>query len=117
MLKPSDQYFANLEEPVKGYMLFLRDYILGKDNDISEQWKYGMPFYFYKGKRICYLWVQKKTGQPYIGIVDGKLLDDSDLLSEKRSRMKILLLDVEKDIPIKRINSLIDSLMKLSITR
>lgn len=115
MLKPADQYFANLQEPVKGYMLFLRDYLLGKDTAITEAWKYGMPFYNYKGKRICYLWVQKKTGYPYIGIVDGNLLFDSDLLIEDRKKMKILLLDPDKDIPIHRINALIDSIIKLSL--
>ena len=115
MLKPADQYFANLQEPVKGYMLFLRDYFLGKDPAITEAWKYGMPFYNYKGKRICYLWVQKKSGFPYIGIVDGKMINDQDLILEDRKKMKILLLDPEKDIPIQRINKLLDSLIRLTV--
>ena len=117
MLKPADQYFANLQEPVKGYMLFLRDYLLGMDPAITEALSYGMPFYYYKGKRICYLWVQKKSGCPYIGIVEGNLINDQDLIIEDRKKMKILLLDPEKDIPIQRINSLIESLVKLTVAR
>jgi hypothetical protein len=115
LLKQADQYFASLQEPEKGYMLFLRDYLLGKDADITESFKYGMPFYYYKGKRICYLWVQKKTGYPYIGVVDGHLLTDPDLLKEDRKRMKILLLNPLKDIPVKRLNSLIDSIITLTL--
>ena len=72
-----------------------------------------MPFYCYKGKRFCYLWVHKKYGQPYIGIVDGKGIDHPDLLVEKRARMKILLVDARKNIPVKKINYILKELLAL----
>src|SRR6185437_12108542 len=107
MLKPADNYFMQKEEPIKSCLLFLRDHILKLDGNITEAWKYGMPFYCYKGKMFCYLWVHKKYNQPYIGIVEGKAIDHPDLLTEKRARMKILLLDPDKDIPIKKVNSIL----------
>ena len=107
MLKPADNYFMQKEEPIKSCLLFLRDYILKQDENITEAWKYGMPFYCYKGKIFCYLWVHKKYNQPYLGIVEGKAIDHPDLLTEKRARMKILLLDPDKDIPIKKVNSIL----------
>lgn len=113
MLRPIDHYFFEKEEPVKSYLQFLREYILKHNKNITEDWKYGMPFYFYKGKRFCYLWVHKKYHQPYLGIVDGKKINHPDLIIEKRARMKILLLDADKPIPVKKINAILKEVLKL----
>ena len=48
MLRLIDNYFLQKEEPVKSCLEFLRDYILNQDDNITEDWKYSMPFYFYK---------------------------------------------------------------------
>jgi hypothetical protein len=77
------------------------------DDGITEAWKYRMPFYCYKEKMLCYLWLNKKNNLPYIGIVDGKKINHPDLIIEKRSRMKIMLLDPQKDLPIRKINSVL----------
>jgi hypothetical protein len=66
-----------------------------------------MPFYSYKGKMFCYLWIHKKYKQPYIGIVEGGQINHPDLIQEKRARMKILLVDANKDIPVKKINAIL----------
>ena len=71
-----------------------------------------MPFYFYKKKRFCYLWVQKKNQLPYVGIVDGKLVNHPNLIQEERTRMKILLFDPRKDIPLKTLRSVLDASLK-----
>lgn len=107
MLRPIDNYFLQKEEPVKSCLQFLREHILQLDSNITEAWKYGMPFYCYKGKMFCYLWVHKKFLQPYIGIVEGKKISHPDLLQEKRARMKILLLDPGKNIPVKKIDTIL----------
>jgi hypothetical protein len=113
MLRPIDNWFLQKEEPIKSCLQFLRAHILKQDAAITEAWKYGMPFYCYKGKRFCYLWVHKKYGQPYIGIVDGKQIDHPDLIIEKRARMKILLLDANKNIPVSKINGILKEILKL----
>ena len=113
MIREIDGYFLQKEEPVKGCLFFLRDYILSYDKGIAEVWHYRMPFYFYNGKRFCYLWVHKKNQLPYVGIVDGKLIDHPNLIQEERTRMKILLIDPQKDIPIKTLRSVLDAALKL----
>jgi len=113
MLSAIDTYFLTKEEPVKSCLLFLRGYILKQDKNITEAWKYGMPFYCYKGRMFCYLWVHKKYLQPYIGIVEGAKIKHPDLLQEKRARMKILLVDAEKDIPIKKIEGIMKDILDL----
>jgi hypothetical protein len=107
-MRDIDNYFLQKEEPAKSCLLFLREFILNYDANITEAWKYRMPFYCYKGKMFCYLWTRKDTGQPYIGFVDGKLMEHPDLIIERRSRMKIMLVDPLRDVPVDIINSVLN---------
>jgi hypothetical protein len=107
MLREIDIFFIDQPEPAKECLIFLRQFILAYNRDITEAWKYKMPFYCYKGKMFCYLWVDKKTHQPYIGIVEGRKIEHPLLLIEKRSRMKIMMFDAEEDIPVKAIDTIL----------
>jgi hypothetical protein len=113
MLRPVDHWFLEQEEPAKSCLAFLRDYILKINNHITESWKYSMPFYNYKGKRFCYLWMHKKYHQPYIGIVDGNSIEDKDLLQENRKRMRIFLVDPSKDVPIQKVEKILNKVIAL----
>jgi hypothetical protein len=113
LLNPLDSYYLKQEEPVKSCLQFLRAHILKSDSDITEAWKYGMPFFCYHGKMICYLWVHKQLLQPYLGVVDGKLIEHPDLIIEKRARMKILLIDPDKNIPLKKLNVILKQMIAL----
>lgn len=106
-MRPIDNYFLQKEEPIKSCLQFLRAHILKQNEEITEAWKYGMPFYCYHGKMLCYLWVHKTLGTPYLGLVDGKRINHPDLLQEKRARMKIFLIDPTKDIPVRKLNALL----------
>jgi len=111
MPTPLDNFYLQQTEPVKSCLLALRQIILKQDADITTAWKYGMPFFCYKGKMFCYLWVHKKLLQPYIGIVEGKRFDHPGLIIEKRARMKIMLFDADEDLPLETI----EEILKLAI--
>lgn len=64
-------------------------------------------------KMFCYLWVHKKHGLPYLGLVEGKRLDHPELVIEKRSRMKILMIDPNKDLPLETIELLLQKAIDL----
>lgn len=113
MHSPTDSYFLKQLEPVKSCLLVLRELILRQQPGLSEAWKYGMPFYCYKGKMVCYLWVHKKHNQPYLGIVEGAKIHHPGLIQEKRARMKILLVDAEKDIPVEKVERLLAEVLAL----
>ena len=113
MLRPIDAYFLKQDEPTKSCLQFLRQHILSKDDHITETWKYGMPVYCFNGKMFCYLWTHKKYKQPYLGIVEGARIQHRDLIMEKRARMKILLLDPGKDLPLKKIDSILKQVIAL----
>jgi hypothetical protein len=106
-MKELDLFYLQKDEPLKSCLLFLRDHILGFDKNITEAWKYRMPFFCYKGKMFCYLWMNKKTHQPYLGIVEGRRIEHPSLVIEKRSRMKIMLMDAADDVPVDTINTIL----------
>jgi Domain of unknown function (DU1801) len=113
MLRDIDHFYLQKEEPVKSCLIALREIILKQDPEITVAWKYSMPFFCYKGKMFCYLWVHKTFRQPYIGIVEGKHFNHPQLLAEKRSRMKIFLIDPAKDLPVKTIQKILKQALDL----
>lgn len=112
-MKASENYYDQLEEPVKSCFVALHHLILSQDKDIAPAWKYGMPFFCYKGKMFCFLWIHKKYRQPYIGIVEGKHFDEPFLIQEGRSRMKIMLLDPGKNLPVGKIKAIVHKAINL----
>ncbi len=99
-----DNFYLQQAEPIRSCLLALREIILSQDKEITTAWKYRVPFFCFRGRMFCYLWIHKKYKQPYLGIVEGKRFNHPALLSEKRSRMKIMLFDPNKDLPIDTIN-------------
>ena len=112
-MKQLDDFYIKQEEPIKGVFFALREIILKQDPEITHVLKYGMPFFCYKGKMFCYLWIHKKYKQPYIGIVEGKHFDEPFLLQEARSRMKIMLLNSDEDLPLEQIKMVIEKAINL----
>jgi hypothetical protein len=110
-MRELDLFYLQKDEPVKGCILFLRQHILQFDKNITEEWKYRMPFFCYKGKMFCYVWIHKKTGLPFLGMVNGKWLDHPQLIFEDRARIKIFLLDPTDDLPVETI----DTILKMGI--
>jgi Domain of unknown function (DU1801) len=112
-MRELDNFYLQQVEPVKGTLLALKEIILQQDKDITNAWKYGMPFFCYKGKMFCYLWFHKKYKQPYIGIVEGKRFDEPFLIKEDRSRMKIMLFDPNQDLPLTTIENILQKTINL----
>ncbi|WP_448699151.1 DUF1801 domain-containing protein [Mucilaginibacter sp. AW1-3] len=112
-MTPLEEFYSNQPEPIKSCLLALRDIILAQDKDVTAAWKYGMPFFCYKGKMFCYLWVHKKHHQPYIGIVEGKHIEHPNLIQEDRARMKTMLFDASRDLPVDTIQDILQQAIAL----
>jgi hypothetical protein len=112
-MRELDNFYLQQDEPIKGTLLALREIILQQDEEVTNAWKYGMPFFCYKGKMFCYLWFHKKHKQPYIGIVEGKRFDEPFLIQEDRSRMKIMLFDPNEDLPLQTIENILQKAINL----
>jgi len=108
-----DHFYWDKKEPNRSCLLAMRNRILGYDEEIVETIKYGMPCFCYKGKAFCYLWVDKKSGEPYFLWVEGKYLNHPGLETGTRARMKILRVDPNIDLPLKAIDSIIGQALKV----
>ncbi len=91
----------------------MREIILDIDPDLKPTVKYKMPCFTYKNNHFCYLWMDKKTHEPYILFVDGNLIEHSKLEKGDRSRMKVFRMKAEEDIPIKTVRELIQKGIEL----
>lgn len=113
MLDELHNFYLSKEEPNKSCLLALRSIILDQDIHISETQKYGMPCFGYKKKGFCYLWIDKKTDEPYLLMVEGKLINHAKLEQGERSRMKILRVNPNKDLPIQTIENILQMALDL----
>ncbi|WP_139959385.1 DUF1801 domain-containing protein [Flavicella sediminum] len=97
-LNSLDAFYDKLQEPTKSCLLAIRQLLLSYDTDICELKKYGLPFFYYKKKAFCYLWKDKKSQEPYIGIHRGYLIEHPKLIKGTRTRIKIFPIHPEQDI-------------------
>ncbi len=96
----NDNFYLESPEPNKSCLLTLRDMILQLDTEIIETKKYGMPCFCFGKKILCYLWVDKKTEHPYILFTEGRQMQHPLLEQGKRTRMKILPVNPNNDLPV-----------------
>lgn len=108
-----DQYYLHKTEPNRSCLLALRSIITAQDGHITETRKYGMPCFCYGKRAFCYLWTDKKTDEPYLLLVEGKLLDHPQLKAGDRSRMKILSINPNDDLPLKTITDILNDALEL----
>ena len=113
MLTNYDNYYLQEAEPYKSCLLALKDIILGLDEKISQEWKYSLPFFYYKKKPFCYFWKDKKTKEPYIGVVRGNEIEHPLLESGNRTRIKIFRVNPNEDIDVKSVQEILKKAMTL----
>lgn len=113
MIRELDRYYYSNEEPAQSCLLALRSIILEHDPEVSETRKWSMPCFTYKQKMFCFLWTDKKTNEPYLLMVEGTLLNHTKLEKGDRSRMKILRIKPDADIPVGIIKSILDAALDL----
>ncbi|HMT27878.1 MAG TPA: DUF1801 domain-containing protein [Bacteroidia bacterium] len=107
------KFYLDNPEPVRSCLLALRSMILEHDPNITETQKYKMPCFCYKNKIFCYLWIDKKTEEPYLLWVEGKHLTHSKLETGTRTRMKILRVNPNRNIPVQNITAILKKAIAL----
>lgn len=113
MVEQLHSFYLDKEEPNKSCLLALRSIILDQDTNVTETQKWGMPCFCYKKKMFCYLWIDRKTEEPYILMVEGKYLNHPELEEGNRSRMKIFRVNPQKDLPVKTIEDILQKALDL----
>lgn len=113
MIESKDHFYEDKPEPARSCLLALRNAILAFDEKLKESVKYGMPCFTLGANPICYLWTDKKSGEPYILFVDGQKLDFLELESGNRAKMKILRIDAKADLPLSGILKILSAAIAL----
>lgn len=108
-----DEFYLRQEEPAKSVLLILRDIILDSSEFMTPEWKYGSPFFYYKKRMFAYVWVEKKTKHPYIGVARGGQIEHYLLEQGDRKRMKICRVDPNQDIPVEGIKEVLKLAMEM----
>lgn len=112
-MHPLDSFYETHPEPVRSTLLAMRQLIHKTVPEVEEAWKYGMPFFLFRGRMWVYLWVDKKRGWPYVGLVDGALISFPDLEREERSRMAVFRINPSKDLPVRKFSSLLKTALSI----
>lgn len=113
MIRELHDFYLKQNEPNKSCLLALQSIILRQDKHVTETRKYGMPCFCYRKKMFCYLWTDKKTGDPYLLMVEGKHLNHPRLEAGTRSRMKIFRVDATRNLPVKTIEAILKMALDL----
>jgi hypothetical protein len=103
-----DNYFLSLPEPHQSCLLFLRSFLLGYSEQITEKRSFNTPFYHYKGKALCFISYDPKSRIIYISFTRGFLIDHPNLVSEGRKQHKVFYADPEKDIDVESLTEILD---------
>jgi len=110
-MRDIDKFYSEKEEPLKGTLLALKEIILNYHEEFLPVWKYRLPCFSYKRQLFCYLWVDRKTNQPYIGMVKGREVSHPKLIQGNRTSVKILMIDAQNDINVNEIYTIFDLAM------
>lgn len=112
-MKAIDTYLKNLDEPLLEVHLFLQQFYFSLNNNITLEYKWNLPYFYYKGKPLCYVWKDAKTQTPYIGFAKGYLINHPALIAGNRNTIKIYPIPFNNDINLTELTEI--SLLALAL--
>lgn len=115
MLSQIEAFYESRPEHLKEIYLFLRKQVIASHKDISQEWKYGLPFFYLNGKMFCYLWYNKKSDWPYIAFVDGHKMSNPNLIKGERKRIQVFEINPNEDLPVGLLKELLNEALTLRL--
>lgn len=106
-----ENYYLKQSEPIQSCLLALRSIIMGISPLITHERKYQIPFFYYKGKKLSYLWVNKKKLQ--LGFIEDKCLQEPVEGVKLKDRYQSIIINPHEDIPIEIIVENLKALIHL----
>jgi len=106
-----ENYYLKQPEPLQGCLLALKHFILNADSRISETRKYQVPFFYFKGKKLCFLWVNRT--KLIFGFVKDKSILPVVEGIRRKDEMEMIQIDPNKDLPVEMITDHLKQLMNL----
>ena len=91
-MKPTDNYLHNQPEKYLSILHYLIDVVNQTVPSTSLEFKWGVPYFYYRNKPFCYLAPNHKKGFVDLGFAKGFQLQNHQdiLISENRNTVKSL---------------------------
>lgn len=111
MLTALENYYLKQPEPIRECLLAMKEIILRINSEITHERKYQIPFFYYKGKKLCFLWVDRK--KPLLGFVIDRKLQPLIAGVKRKDTVETILLDPTEDLPIEFVIEKLQQIMAL----
>ncbi|HWD88546.1 MAG TPA: DUF1801 domain-containing protein [Mucilaginibacter sp.] len=100
MSKPTtlESYYLSKPEPYQSCLLALRDLILRTNPGICHERKFQIPFFTYKGKKLGYLWLNRK--KLMLGFCLDKSLQEVKQDTRAKDKYESVQIDPNQDLPV-----------------
>jgi len=98
MTTPLESFYLNKPEPYRSCLLALKDIILAASPGILHERKFQIPFFTYKGKKLGYLWLDRKKVK--LGLCLDKSLQETVAGVKPKDKYESMQIDPNADIPI-----------------
>ncbi|MDB5031282.1 DUF1801 domain-containing protein [Mucilaginibacter sp.] len=93
-----ESYYLSKPEPYQSCLLALKDVILFANPDICHERKFQIPFFTYKGKKIGYLWLNRK--KLMLGFCLDKSLQEQRQVTKPKDKYESTQIDPNADLPV-----------------
>lgn len=112
-MNPAEQYILQQADPWRDMLLQLKVLIEKRVPESTLLYKYGIPFFYLKGRPFCYLIATKKYAD--VGIVRGSLLTNNTDHLEKGKRKTVRSLRYKKpeDLDLDILHTVLDEAARL----
>jgi hypothetical protein len=111
MNRELENYYFRQPEPIQGCLLALKSIILSVDEGISHRRAYQIPVFYYKEKKLAFLWVNRK--QLLFGLVTDKSLVTPPEGARRKNKYETMVIDPNEDIPAEEIVAMLRKQMEL----
>lgn len=93
-----EYYYLSKPEPYQGCLLALKEIILRANPSICHERKFQVPFFTYKGKKLGYLWLNRK--KLMLGFCLDKTLQHAAEGVKLKDQYESIQIDAEADLPV-----------------
>ncbi len=93
-----EAYYLRQPEPFQSCLLALRDILLKADARISHERKFQIPFFCYEGKKLAYLWLNRK--KLMLGFVEDRSIQAIIPGIKNKDKYESIQIDPLADLPI-----------------
>ena len=104
-----ENYYLKQNEPFRGSLFALKQIIMGVSDHITHERKYQIPFFCYKGKKIGFLWMNRK--KLILGFVTDKRILPQVAGIRQKDQMEMIQIDPTADLPKELIVSKLQDLI------